>query len=212
LYDLNPYNLVTDIPELTGVKDLPANWQYVGPIFAHLEGEIPSELLNLSHERPIIYCAMGSSANRNILKIVIEIFDNAPYTVIAPIKAHVQNIAVAKNVLVYDWLPAPKVNSLADIAVIHGGQGTVQTACAAGTPFIGIGLQPEQESNIDAIARQGSAIRIRKHRLSRKTLLSSIKQLLSNPLARQKAKKIQKLFVDWDGAKNSAEFLKQRLS
>jgi hypothetical protein len=47
-----------------------------------------------------------------------------------------------KNVLVYDWLPAPKVNPLADIAVIHGGQGTVQTACAAGTPSIGIGLQP----------------------------------------------------------------------
>jgi len=211
IYEGN-FNLVTDIPELAGVKDLPPNWQYVGPIFAHLEGEVPSELLNLSHQQPIIYCAMGSSANRDILKIVVESFDNAPYTVIAPIKAHIQNqnISVPKNVFVYDWLPAPKVNPLADLAVIHGGQGTVQTACAAGTPFVGIGLQPEQESNIDAIVRQGSAIRIRKRRLSRKTLLDAIEQLLNNPAARQKAKEIQMLFVDWDGTKNSAEFLKQK--
>ncbi|MFN5861860.1 MAG: hypothetical protein ACK451_07745, partial [Pseudanabaena sp.] len=95
------FNLVTDIPELAGVKSLPQNWQYVGPIFARLEGEVPSELLNLSHEQPIIYCAMGSSANRDILKTVIESFENTPYTVIAPIKAHIQNqnISVPTNVL-----------------------------------------------------------------------------------------------------------------
>lgn len=208
------FNLVTDIPELTGVKELPENWHYIGPIFAHLEGEVPSELQNLSHAQPVIYCAMGSSANRDILKTVIESFENTPYTVIAPIKAHARdhNITIPKNVLVYDWLPAPKINHLADIAVIHGGQGTVQTACAAGTPFIGIGLQPEQESNIDVIVRHGSAIRIRKRRLSRDSLLIAIEQLLNNPSAQQKAKEIQKLFMEWNGTKNATEFLKQEFS
>jgi UDP:flavonoid glycosyltransferase YjiC (YdhE family) len=206
------FNLVTDIPQLTGIQDLPENWRYVGPIFAHLEGEVPPELLDLSHDQPIIYCAMGSSANRDVLKTVIESFENAPYTVIAPIKAHLQghHITVPKNVMVYDWLPAPKVNPLADVAVIHGGQGTVQTACASGTPFVGIGLQPEQESNIDALVRQGSAIRIRKRRLSRESLLAAIEQLLDDPSAHQKAKEIQALFVAWDGTKNVAEFLKQK--
>jgi len=206
------FNLITDITQLTGIPDLPENWQYVGPIFAHLEGEVPPELLDLSHDQPIIYCAMGSSANRAVLKTVIEGFENAPYTVIAPIKAHLQSheITIPKNVLVYDWLPAPKVNPLADIAVIHGGQGTVQTACAAGTPFVGIGLQPEQESNIDALVRQGSAIRIRKRRLSRESLLTAIEQLLNDPSARQKAKEIQGLFAVWDGTKNAAGFLKQK--
>ena len=130
---------------------------------------------------------------------------------IAPIKAHIQdgNITVPKNVLVYDWLPAHKVNPLADIAVIHGGQGTVQTACAAGTPFVGIGLQPEQESNIDAIVRQGSALRVRKRRLNRQSLLASIEQLLNDKSARQKAKEIQELTLAWDGTKNAAEFLKR---
>ncbi len=206
------FNLVTDIPEITGVKELPENWHYVGPIFAHLEGDIPPELQNLPHDRPVIYCALGSSANRDILKKVIESFKDTPYLVIAPVKAHIQNqgVRVPENVWVYDWLPAHKVNPLADIAVIHGGQGTVQTACASGTPFVGIGLQPEQESNIDPIVRLGCAIRIRKHRLSRKTLLAAIEQLLSDATARQKAKEIQKLFMPWNGAKNSANFLKQK--
>lgn len=142
----------------------------------------------------------------------MESFDDTPYTIIAPIKTHIQNqnIEIPKNVWVYDWLPAPKVNPLADIAVIHGGQGTVQTACAAGTPFVGIGLQPEQESNIDALVRQGNAIRIRKRRLSRATLLAAIDQLLNHPPAHQKAKEIQKLFELWNGTENAASFIKQK--
>jgi len=73
------FNLVTDIPEITGVKELPENWHYVGPIFAHLEGDIPPELQNLPHDRSVIYCSMGSSANRDILKKVIESFKDTPY-------------------------------------------------------------------------------------------------------------------------------------
>ncbi|HUM26439.1 MAG TPA: glycosyltransferase, partial [Anaerolineales bacterium] len=132
-----------------------------------------------------------------------------PYSVIAPIKAHLHegNIRVPKNVHVYDWLPAHKVNPLADIAVIHGGQGTVQTACASGTPFVGIGLQPEQEGNIEAIVRYGSAVRLSKRRLTRETLLQSIESLLQNQTARQKAKDLQTLMGQYNGSRLAADFL-----
>ena len=201
------YNLVTDLPELTGVSSLPENWRYIGAIFAHLEGDVPAEIHDLP--RPLVYCAMGSSANRKILKTVIESFEGAPYSVIAPIKAHLHegNIRVPKNVHVYDWLPAHKVNPLADIAVIHGGQGTVQTACASGTPFVGIGLQPEQEGNIEAIVRYGSAVRLSKRRLTRETLLQSIESLLQNQTARQKAKDLQTLMGQYNGSRLAADFL-----
>lgn len=206
------YNLVTDIPDLTGVKDLPQNWQYVGPIFAHLSGDVPQEILNLPKDKPLVYCAMGSSANRAILRTVLESFDGAPYTVIAPMKAHFEKekLRVPSNVLLYDWLPADKVNPLADIAVIHGGQGTVQTACASGTPFVGIGLQPEQEANIDMIVRQGSAIRLSKRYFNREKIIESIEFLLKDSKARQRAKEIQALSNTWDGTKKTAQFLIQQ--
>ncbi len=203
--------LVTDLPELTGVQNLPANWHYVGPIFARLDAEIPAEILALPREQPLVYCAMGSSANRDILKIVLESFAGAPYCVIAPVKSHLRagHVQVPENVHVFDWLPADKVNPLADLAVIHGGQGTVQTACASGTPFVGIGLQPEQESNIDFVARFGSAIRVRKSRLSRNSLLAALETLSTDPVKRQRATELRQIFSAWDGVANSARLIRE---
>ena len=207
------YTLVTDIPELTRVPSLPDRWQYVGPIFAHLEGEIPAEVQAMADHKPLIYCAMGSSANRDILQTVLHSFEGAPYTVIAPVKAHVDStpsLALPENVHVFDWLPAHKVNPLADLAVIHGGQGTVQTACASGTPFVGIGLQPEQEGNIDFVVRFGSALRVKKSQLSQRNLLQAIESLLSNPQARRRAAELQAIFSQWDGVARSAEFISKQ--
>lgn len=168
-------NLVTDIPELTGAV-LPPHWRYVGPIFAHLDSAIPGEIELLSQQHPLIYCAMGSSANRETLATVLTAFADSPYTVITPMRTHLVDMKLTfpPNVHVFDWLPAHLVNPLADIAVIHGGQGTVQTAVAAGMPFVGIGLQPEQEANIDLIVRHGAALRINKRQLTRARLLEAI--------------------------------------
>lgn len=203
-------NLVTDIPELTGVL-LPPHWHYVGPIFAHLDGAIPGEIQALSQQHPLIYCAMGSSANREILATVLTAFTGSPYTVITPMRTHLAHmkLTIPPNVHVFDWLPAHLVNPLADIAVIHGGQGTVQTAVAAGTPFVGIGLQPEQEANIDLIVRHGSALRIRKRQLTRARLLEAIQTLLDNAAARDAAQKLRAVSEQWQGAENAAEFLRR---
>jgi UDP:flavonoid glycosyltransferase YjiC (YdhE family) len=201
------FNLVTDIPELTGVPKLPPDWQYIGPIFARLPGEVPAEIMDLP--RPWIYCAMGSSANREILKTVLEGFAELPYAVVAPVQTHLQgmNLRLPQNVHVYDWLPAHKVNPLADLAVIHGGQGTVQTACVSGTPFVGIGLQPEQEANIAAVARWGSAVRLSKRRLSQSTLRECVTRLMANTTARARARDLQALLAHWDGADRAARFI-----
>jgi UDP:flavonoid glycosyltransferase YjiC (YdhE family) len=204
------YTLVTDIPKLTGVDSLPENWHYVGPIFAHLDGNIPAEVSAMQHKRPLIYCAMGSSGNRDVVKQVIESFHDTPYQVIAPVKMHMdERVNVPSNILICDWLPAHKVNPLADVAVIHGGQGTVQTACASGTPFVGIGMQPEQEWNIDFVARKGCAIRIGRHDVTRKRLLDAVETLLHDESAHRKAKALQQAFTQWDGAREVAGFLKR---
>ncbi|KAF4634421.1 hypothetical protein G7Y89_g3683 [Cudoniella acicularis] len=47
------------------------------------------------------------------------------------------------------FIPGPAANTMADIVVSHEGQGTVQTAIAAGSPIIGVGTQMEQQINPD---------------------------------------------------------------
>ena len=144
---------------------------------------------------------MGSSANKNVLKMVIEAFSDIDCYVISPMKKHLDEmkVTIPKNVYITDWLPAHIVNPMAKIAVIHGGQGTVQTAVSSGTPFIGIGLQPEQEANIDLIVRQGSARRIRKHELTAIRLKSEILNLLSDSIAFDKAKVLADYVKKYNG-------------
>jgi len=50
--------------------------------------------------------------------------------------------------------------------VLHGGQGTVQTACATGVPFAGIGLSAEQRWNVQVSARRGKAIAVSRARVA----------------------------------------------
>lgn len=92
---------------------------------------MPAEVLNIARDRPLIYFAMGSSGTPEIVARILESFEGKPYRVIAPIRFQMAQVAGARvpsNVLVTDWLPALQVNRMADLAVIHGGIGTVMTA------------------------------------------------------------------------------------
>lgn len=163
---------------------------------------------------PLIYCAMGSSGNEHVVKRIIEAFEGTPYNVIAPVGFHLDRIdvRVPDNVMVTGWLPAPQVNPLEDIAVIHRVQSTVQTACVSGTPFVGIGMQPEQEANIAFLVRRGCAIRIGRREVSREKLISAIDKLLHDGEAKRIAKGVQANYAAWDGAQRSATFLRARFA
>ena len=256
------YTLLSDIPELIGIADLPDRYHYVGPFITRLEGEIPSEISSLPRDLPIIYFAMGSSGKPAIVKEIIEGFNGKPYRVIAPVKHliegnrtgsdyydHLPNtdpfekvfseggnqeikrrkntrnpyvaqhiaaelmqqkmfdVNIPKNVLVTGWLPAHLVNPIADISIIHGGQGTVYNALASGTPVVGVGMQPEQEGNLECLVRQGIGIRIKKKRVTAQAVLEAVDRLLADPEAKKKAVAFQHLVNRMDGPKGSAKFI-----
>ena len=74
---------------------------------------------------------MGSSGTPRIVAKIVESFEGKPYHVIAPVEfqlAKIHGVRVPTNVTVTDWVPALTVNKMADLAVIHGGIGTVLTA------------------------------------------------------------------------------------
>jgi len=157
---------------------------------------------------------MGSSANKEVLEQVLECFEGLPVSVIAPIKSHVEKsqIPIPSNMMVTDWLPAHMVNPLGSVAVIHGGQGTVQTACDSGTPFIGIGMQPEQSINIESVVRYGCAIRIARRKLTKPLFRIKLNELLTNPTFAEKARELQQESLLIHGAQNVARFLVDKFS
>uniref|UniRef100_A0A7V4LCF0 Glycosyltransferase n=1 Tax=Desulfobacca acetoxidans TaxID=60893 RepID=A0A7V4LCF0_9BACT len=158
------YTLLAEPPEFAGLEELPPTFHYVGPIIARLPGEVPAEVANLPRDLPVLYFAMGSSGNPHIVARLLEGFAGRPYRVIAPVQGLLKGLKVRipPNVMVTPWLPAHKVNPLADLAVTHGGLGTVMTACLSGTPIVGIGMHFEQENNLECLVRKGIALRIPK--------------------------------------------------
>jgi UDP:flavonoid glycosyltransferase YjiC (YdhE family) len=219
-YGLNPfksmeriwegdYNLVAE-PEEYCELELPHSYYYIGPLIGRLDSPIPEDILNMQKDKPIVYFAMGSSGQPKVIAKIVEGFEGKPYRVIAPVNNLLRNIDVKipPNVIVTDWLPAHKVNPMADISVIHGGIGTVMTACLAGTPIVGVSMQAEQEFNIDCLVRKGFAIRIRKNRFTPEKLSNAIDKLLADTEAQIKAKEFQKVIQKWDDPSLIINFFK----
>jgi UDP:flavonoid glycosyltransferase YjiC (YdhE family) len=204
--------LVAEPPDFSGVQ-LPPDHFFTGPLIPQNEFPLPEEIKNIPTDKPIIYFAMGSSGTREIVARIIESFEGKPYRVIAPVKfqlAQVQGVPIPSNVLITDWLPALQVNKMADLALIHGGIGTVMTAALAGKPVVGVGMQMEQVANLACLERLGFAIRIRKSRNPSRKVQEAIAKLLNDKSAKAKAAEFAESVARWDGARLAAKKLVER--
>jgi UDP:flavonoid glycosyltransferase YjiC (YdhE family) len=203
------YTLLADIPEWVGLSQVRPNVHYIGPLPFRLNAEIPEKIIEIPRDKPIVYFAMGSSGKPKLISRIIEGFRDKPYRVIAPVEAHIKDIDldIPPNVYVTGFVPAHKVNPMADISVIHGGQNTVMNACLSGTPIVGVGMHPEQQANLDACVRKGFAIRLNKKRVTASAMLDAIEKLLHDERAKEEVKKFQNELAKWNGPANAANFL-----
>ncbi len=203
------YTLLADIPEWVGFSKIRPNCHYIGPLPLRLNREIPREIIEMPKGKPSVYFAMGSSGKPSLIADIIEGFRGKPYSVIAPVESHIKdmNLEIPSNVIVTGFLPAHKVNPMADISVIHGGQNTVMNACLSGTPIVGVGMHPEQQANLDACVRKGFAIRLSKKRITASAVLNAIDKLLHDVEAKEEVTKFQHELMKWNGPKNAAKFL-----
>lgn len=167
----------------------------VGPIYSQADSEVPTSAAALADaDRPVVYVGLGSSANRRIAldilsqvaKLDVEIVSSAGRYLRANDRDRLPG-----NVHVYDFLPTHRLAGLVDASVIHGGEGTVQTACATGAPFAGIGLQAEQRFNIDECVRYGNALRFTPRDIKRQRLPGIVTTLLTNTAMRRAAEGLQ---------------------
>ena len=203
------HTLLADIPEWVNLPKIRSNFHFIGPLPFRSKLEVPKEVAEIPRDEPIIYFAMGSSGKPELIKEIIEGFKDKPYRVIAPVKTHIDalDVNIPANVLVTGLVPAHKVNPMANISIIHGGQNTVMQACLSGTPIVGIGMHPEQQANLDACVRKGFAVRLNKYRITASEVLEAVEKLLNDKRAREEVVKFRGQLTEWDGPKNAARFL-----
>jgi UDP:flavonoid glycosyltransferase YjiC (YdhE family) len=205
--------LLPDMPELSGLpeEDLSPAYYYTGPIFSKFDMPIPKEIKRV-YERPgiNIFCSLGSSGFPESLKLIVDVLKQVEdYNIVCATTTILDPEDLGENnerFFACRFLPAHLVNEQADIAVLHGGQGTIQTAVWAGTPLVGIGFQAEQQANIDGIVKQGMAIRIPLYALNKKRILKSVEKI-SGEHYRRNAEIMKQKIRATNGVQRSVELM-----
>lgn len=208
----------SDIPEYIPIENPPKDFYYTGALIGRLKGDIPDEVVSAqkyAKEKgwPLVYFAMGSSGRPLFIKKCLEMFSNQKMAVISPMKKMLEKdektrgYTASENVFLCDWLPADKVNPLCDVALIHGGQGTVYTAILSGTPFCAVGNgNPEQEFNIEAAVNHGFAKIYRRNRVKPEDFLNGLIELFNDSDAKREIDRMSVLLQrpEWNGEKRAA--------
>jgi UDP:flavonoid glycosyltransferase YjiC (YdhE family) len=205
--------LLPDLPVLSGLqeKDLTPGYYYTGPIFSMMEMPVPDEIRKVFGRPGLnIYCSLGSSGFPETLKLIIETLkQEKSYNMVCSTTTIMDPEELGPNTERFyacKFLPAHLVSEMADIAVTHGGQGTIQTAVWAGTPVVGIGFQAEQQANIDGIAREGMAVRIPLYSVSPSRILKAVKKISQERYMRNAAR-LKEEVRSVDGVKKSVEIM-----
>lgn len=215
--------LVMDTPSILGISPeeledycpvhpeffhKPPKYRYGGPCYARLPGGVPDNVRkHFDTPRTKLYCAMGVSGSPKVLRSIIDIvrgLDLQTLIVTTTILDDDQS-GSSGQVLVESHVPAHLVNPMADIAITHGGAGTVQTAIHSGTPLVGIPMHQEQAGNVSLVKRRGAGLMLWKQELSRKRLASALETLVTDSQFRNNMKQLKLEQDQVDGAARAAQ-------
>jgi UDP:flavonoid glycosyltransferase YjiC (YdhE family) len=221
LFDMNmaDLNLVNDHPVFHAdyAEMIPSNIVITGPLYAKNDAELDDEIKAhmMKGPGPAILVAMGSSGTEDWIFEAIKAFrmnNTDDWNVVILASPSICSLAEAQahvggdsRLLVTDrFIPAPAANALADVVLIHGGQGTVQTAVAAGKPIVGVALQIEQQTNLDNVMNAGAGIRVQRQNWKAKNIRNAVKTILAKPEYAAKARVLGEKIRGMDGAKIAA--------
>ena len=217
--------LVMDTPEILGItrEELehyrprhaaffhrPPRYRYGGACYAKLPGAVPDQVAeHFNTSRTRLYCGMGVSGSPRVLRDVIDIVSDLDLQALIVTTTILDEAvkSVSDRVLLIPHVPAHRVNPLADIALTHGGAGTVQTAIHSATPLVGVPMHLEQAGNISLVTRQNAGVMLSKTELNRHKLVSALEQLVSKPHFRQSMLRLKALQDRVDGAAIAANEL-----
>jgi len=218
--------LVTDVAEILGVsRETLERWRpgprsgyrpattlrYTGPLYARLDVPVPDRVNDFLDQRgAVAYVALTSSPPALVRSVVAAVREAGCRVLVAATVHDLGDLGGAA-VMVEPLLPSHRIMPRVALAVVTGGQGSVQTAMASGVPMAGIPLQPEQDLNVHVAERQGMALRLAPHLAGGAAMTRAVRTLLDSPRYREQAVRVQAIVSRIDGAANAAAAISQYL-
>lgn len=215
-------SLVMDVPEMFGFsREEVERWQpadpscyregsrlaYGGPLFARLHLELPDRVEDFLTHQPILV-AMTSTPPRLMRQVIDRLRPLGRKLLVSSGGYDLANLQ-GPDVLVEPLLPNHVIAPRVPLMVGAGGHGSLQTAMAAGTPFLGIPLQPEQDTNIVLAERRGAAQRLGPRQATTSQITSVARSMLADPQYRSAARRVAEEYARVDGAGESVRAILQ---
>lgn len=223
---LGDLTLVPEVPEVIGISaeemaawrprggDRPTRrhggyragtrFRYSGPLYARLDLPLPERVARfLRRPDPVVYVALTSTPAAMVRRVVRALSGTDVRMLVAATVHDLDDLA-SDRVMVESVLPSHLIMPQVDLAVVTGGQGSVQTAMASGTPLVGIPLHIEQDLNVALVERLGAARAIQPRKLG-PNLAALVHAMLADPEYRNAAQRIQQLYAGIDGPGFAAE-------
>ena len=216
------YNFFTDFLELLNLQEseIRPNDFFIGPIFLdelfqknNSKKELDKEILShLKKPGKSILITFGSSGTKEFYLKILDSLNKTNYNVIAVYSSILSEKDLPNlkgNILLRKFVPTIKdLHQKADLAIMHGGQGTIYTAAYAGKPVIGIPMQFEQHQNLEMLIKNGSAISESRKYFSEKKLIKSIKTIFDNyDLFLEKAQILAEKIPEPNGDQNAMKII-----
>jgi UDP:flavonoid glycosyltransferase YjiC (YdhE family) len=216
---LGDLTLVTEAPEVYGISESEMRawrpsgghyWpttrlEYTGPIFAEIDSAVPANVERLlAADGPKIYVAITSAREEVVRRAARDAASTGAKVIVAGTVHDLRDME-GPGVAIGGVLPSHKIMPRVDLAVTAGGQGSVQCAMASGTPLIGIPLQPEQDTNVHLLQKQGAARLLSLGDLDRGRLPAAIADVQSKPDYRAAAQTLKAAYAGRNGPARSAE-------
>lgn len=215
---LGDLTLVTEDPIVLGVSaEEIAAWRpgrgyrpstrlrVTGPLFAHLPIPVPPEVdAFLDGPGPLVYVAITSSPP-SLIRAVVRALRPLKARILIAGTIHDLTDLNDDRTLVAGVLPSHLIMPRADLAITAGGQGSVQTAMAAGIPLLGLPLQIEQDLNVTLLERLGAARKLSPRQAGTPRLTELARSLLTDSAHRDAAQAIRKAYDATDGPANAAD-------
>lgn len=214
--------LVTELPEVLGLsaQDLEqwrprwpirvragTSFRYTGPLYARLDLRVPAEVnAFLDDDEPVVYIAL-TSVTEAFLRSVVSSAQDSGHKILVAGTTHDLSDLTTDRTLAAGILPSHAIMPRSAAAVIMGGQGSVQTAIASGTPFIGLPHHGEQELNIAVTERLGMAIAMSPNDAPTPVLPEAINRLIADTRFTTAAASAAQLYAEVDGGEIAADVI-----
>lgn len=223
---LGDLTLVTDVPEILGVSaETLERWtarggtayragttlRYTGPLYARLNLPMPERVERfLDRGGDVAYVALTSTSQALVRGVVAAVLQTG-LRVLVVSTVHDLTDLDGVHVLVERLLPSDRIMPRVAVAITTGGQGSVQSAVAAGVPLAGVPLQPEQDLNVHLVERQGMALSIPPQSASGAAMTNAVRRLVDQPGYREQAGRLRTVVAKVDGPAGAAQAISRYL-